>query len=109
MSTPLSEDLKQFIHDQVASGHYASEDEVLEQAVRMLKDRAEGEGLEGKKDIRRRVEAEDQSSDVPKRKPIWEVAIERMSIVPDDELERLPADGAEQLDHYLYGTPKRSS
>jgi hypothetical protein len=27
--------------------------------------------------------------------------------VPDDELEKLPRDGAENLDHYLYGAPKR--
>jgi len=32
-----------------------------------------------------------------------------MGVVPDEELERLPADGAEQLDHYLYGTPEWTS
>jgi hypothetical protein len=26
---------------------------------------------------------------------------------PDTELEKLPKDGAANLDHYLYGTPKR--
>jgi len=27
--------------------------------------------------------------------------------VPDEELERLPVDGAAQHDHYIYGLPKR--
>jgi hypothetical protein len=27
--------------------------------------------------------------------------------VPIEELEKLPKDGADQHDHYLYGTPKR--
>jgi predicted RNase H-like HicB family nuclease len=26
----------------------------------------------------------------------------------DDEISQLPTDGAEQHDHYLYGTPKRN-
>lgn len=27
--------------------------------------------------------------------------------VPDEDWEKLPKDGAEQHDHYIYGTPKR--
>lgn len=27
--------------------------------------------------------------------------------VPDEVWEKLPTDGAEQHDHYIYGTPKR--
>lgn len=27
--------------------------------------------------------------------------------VSDEEWEKLPTDGAEQHDHYIYGTPKR--
>ena len=40
-------------------------------------------------------------------KPIWEVAAELTSDIPQEILETLPTDGAEQHDHYLYGTPKR--
>ena len=40
-------------------------------------------------------------------KPIWEQFIEAFQDVPDDELERLPVDGAAQHDHYIYGLPKR--
>ena len=40
-------------------------------------------------------------------KPIWEVVEELRKSVPPEEFSKLPEDGAEQLDHYIYGTPKR--
>ncbi len=42
-------------------------------------------------------------------RPLWEIAEEISSQVPLEEWEKLPADGAEQHDHYLYGSPKRNS
>ena len=30
-----------------------------------------------------------------------------MADVPPDELAKLPKDGASQVDHYVYGLPKR--
>jgi len=39
--------------------------------------------------------------------PIWEAIREIMGTVPREEFEQLPTDGAEQHDHYVYGTPKR--
>jgi len=41
------------------------------------------------------------------RPPIWEAFIEASLDIPDEELDRLPTDGATQHDHYIYGTPKR--
>ena len=41
------------------------------------------------------------------RKPIWEALIEASLEIPEEELDLLPADGATQHDHYIYGTPKR--
>ncbi len=38
---------------------------------------------------------------------IWEKVQEAFSNVPEEELESLPVDGAAQVDHYIYGTPKR--
>jgi hypothetical protein len=49
---------------------------------------------------RRWVEAESA-------KPIWEEIPELMQGVPQEEWDRLPRDGAVNLDHYLYGAPKR--
>ena len=40
-------------------------------------------------------------------KPIWEVIEEIVADLPESVLEKLPVDGAEQHDHYIYGTPKR--
>ncbi len=40
-------------------------------------------------------------------KPIWEEIVELMQDVPEEEWASLPSDGSENLDHYLYGAPKR--
>ena len=40
-------------------------------------------------------------------RPIWEEIIALTADIPPEELDKLPADGAAQLDHYLYGHPKR--
>lgn len=42
-------------------------------------------------------------------RPLWEIAEEISSQVPLEEWEKLPADGAEQHDHYLYGSPKKDN
>ena len=42
-------------------------------------------------------------------RPLWEIAEEISSQVPLEEWEKLPVDGAEQHDHYLYGSPKKRS
>jgi antitoxin component of MazEF toxin-antitoxin module len=40
------------------------------------------------------------------RIPIWERIIALTADAPPEELAKLPTDGAAQIDHYLYGTPK---
>ncbi len=42
----------------------------------------------------------------PVRRPIWERIVALTADAPVEELAKLPADGAAQLDHYLYGAPK---
>ncbi len=39
--------------------------------------------------------------------PIWERIAARAKEIPPEELDKLPPDGAAQIDHYLYGHPKR--
>ncbi len=41
------------------------------------------------------------------RLPIWERIAARAAQTPQEEVDKLPADGAAQIDHYLYGHPKR--
>ena len=38
---------------------------------------------------------------------IWQDIREIVKDVPDEEWERLPRDGSANLDHYLYGAPKK--
>ena len=45
----------------------------------------------------------------PLNKPFWERTVERSKEVPDEVWEELPKDGAAEIDHYLYGSPKRNS
>ena len=56
--------------------------------------------------VLRYVESLEQSEEQP-RKSIWEEIREITADVPDQVWERLPRDGSEQHDHYLYGAPKR--
>ena len=49
------------------------------------------------------ISIEDQ--DLP---PIWEVIADNMKSLPPEDLALLPKDGASQIDHYLYGHPKRN-
>jgi hypothetical protein len=41
------------------------------------------------------------------QRPIWEVITDLMKDIPDEVFDRLPKDGASQVDHYIYGVPKR--
>jgi hypothetical protein len=43
----------------------------------------------------------------PDDRPIWDVITEQMKNIPDAVFDRLPKDGASQVDHYIYGLPKR--
>ena len=43
-----------------------------------------------------------------RRRPIEEILEELGAQVPDELWAQLPDDFSEQLDHYIYGLPKRS-
>jgi hypothetical protein len=40
-------------------------------------------------------------------RPLPEVLAEIAAAIPVEELAQLPSDFTDQLDHYIYGTPKR--
>jgi hypothetical protein len=42
-----------------------------------------------------------------REKPIWERIAEAAQSIPEEELKRLPPDASVNIDHYLYGAPKR--
>lgn len=39
---------------------------------------------------------------------VLDIFREAREAIPEEEFEKLPVDGAAQIDHYVYGTPKRS-
>jgi antitoxin component of MazEF toxin-antitoxin module len=43
----------------------------------------------------------------PAAPPFWERIAALTVNAPPEELDKAPTDGAAQLDHYLYGHPKR--
>jgi hypothetical protein len=40
-------------------------------------------------------------------RPIWEIIVDQMKDIPSEDMAALPRDGASQIDHYIYGLPKR--
>jgi hypothetical protein len=40
-------------------------------------------------------------------KTLWDAIQDIVKDVPDEVWERLPTDGSEQHDHYLYGSPRK--
>lgn len=57
--------------------------------------------------VEQRVKQHDFQSVSTDERPIWEVITDIVKEVPDEVFERLPKDGASQVDHYVYGLPKR--
>jgi hypothetical protein len=53
------------------------------------------------------VLARDLEASVKPRRHIWEVIAENMKNVPPEDFAALPKDGLSQIDHYVYGVPKR--
>jgi hypothetical protein len=47
-----------------------------------------------------------QSALVKEQQPFWRYVEDLITDIPPEVLDTLPSDGAEQHDHYLYGTPK---
>ncbi len=96
MTIHLPEDLERFLQSQVESGTFASQDEAIAEAVRRLKlgdQPRSGEGL--------------AEALAPEPLPAWKRVLENLKDVPDAAFDQVPADSSEQLDHYLYGTPRR--
>jgi hypothetical protein len=55
----------------------------------------------------RRVLEHDLEAAPPSERQVWDVIAENMQQVPPEDLAALPPDGASQIDHYVYGLPKR--
>jgi hypothetical protein len=51
--------------------------------------------------------AEPQPAASGPRRHIWDIIAENMKSVPLEDLAALPSDGLSQIDHYVYGVPRR--
>jgi Arc/MetJ-type ribon-helix-helix transcriptional regulator len=101
MNIHLPESLESSILEAVQSGRFASVDDAMTEAARLLLRQL---------NLRQSAREANVASHAPAagdRKPIWERILERSAAIPDEEWDKLPVDGAEQHDHYIDGTPKR--
>jgi Arc/MetJ-type ribon-helix-helix transcriptional regulator len=101
MTIQLPEYLESPILAAVHRGRYASLDDAMTEAASLLVQRLRQEQPQAEQP------AANQTEPAAKQRPIWEEFAEIAASIPDEEWAKLPADGAEQHDHYIYGTPKR--
>jgi Arc/MetJ-type ribon-helix-helix transcriptional regulator len=98
----LPKDVESSICAGVQSGEFASVDEAITAAWRAYqRQRNQGQAVPDKPGASQEILGNAQ-------KPIWKEIEEIIASVPEEEFLKLPVDGAEQHDHYIYGTPKRS-
>lgn len=77
----------------------SSIEEIVIEKLRALPSEQQREVLEFMEGLERQA--------VSPPKTIWEEIREIVKDVPDEVWDRMPRDGAEQHDHYLYGAPKK--
>jgi Arc/MetJ-type ribon-helix-helix transcriptional regulator len=105
MTIHLPKDVESSINAAVHSGLFASPDDMVAEIVRdYFRQRRHEQPCQG--DTAAAAPAAGAATP-PGRKPLWERAAELRKGIPEDEWAKLPPDGAAQLDHYLYGSPKR--
>jgi plasmid stability protein len=79
--------------------------ELPDEKTAALAAKARTQGLSAEQYARQVLEHDLESDSSPR--PIWELIAENMKQVPAEDLALLPKDGASQIDHYVYGVPKR--
>ena len=99
MTIHLPDDLIHSIRAEVQSGRYPSEDALVAAAIRNHL------GLQADQPV---AAPNQPDGDPVQYKSIWEEIAELHKSVPDEAWANLPVDGSAQIDHYVYGSPKRS-
>jgi Arc/MetJ-type ribon-helix-helix transcriptional regulator len=98
MNVSLTAELRDFVREKVESGAFASEEAVLEEAVRRFRQDDQNQS---------RPPVADREASAAEKRPLWEHIAAIARRIPDADWVKLPDDGSYQLDHYLYGAPKR--
>lgn len=95
--TITNPDVARLIEEQLNTGRYTSADEVLLAGLKLLQQRENG--------------TSGNPTAIPTAERITNLATlaaEFTKDIPDSEWDKFPTDFAQNIDHYLYGTPKRS-
>src|SRR5947209_10450414 len=100
MTVHLPDELERYLRGQIANGRFASAEEAISEAVRLLR-QAEPARLSAP------GEPAQQDNATAAPDPAWRRVLEVMQDLPDEVFDQIPADSSAQLDHYLYGSPKR--
>jgi hypothetical protein len=78
---------------------------LLAEALAVLQAQERSGPERGRRDVQEPAPPVMASPEAPK--PIWEIFAEASQTIPEEELAHLPPDLAAQVDHYVYGVPKR--
>jgi len=80
--------------------------ELPDEEVKALAAKAQAQGVSAEQYARLVLEHDLKAS--PVRRPVSQSIREIWSDMPADVRARMPRDGASQVDHYVYGLPKRN-
>lgn len=72
-----------------------------------LKAKASEQGVSAEQYARQVLEHDLEAGGATSRRPISDAIGEIWSDMPEDVRSKLPCDGASQVDHYVYGLPKK--
>ena len=78
-----------------------------EKTAAALAARARAQGLSTEQYAQQVLEHELETASVKAPRPLPEAIGEIWADMPDGVRAKLPRDGASQVDHYIYGSPKR--
>jgi Arc/MetJ-type ribon-helix-helix transcriptional regulator len=100
VSIDIAPETERVVREELRSGHFRSVDDLILSSVQAWRER---ETNSSARDLDQQIAASSNTDE----QPIWETITEIMKNVPDEVFDRLPKDGAGQVDHYIYGLPKR--
>jgi hypothetical protein len=81
--------------------------ELADKKEAALEAKARAHGVSAEQYVQQIVGRDLEETD-DRSRSVWDIFAESRKRVPPEEFARLPKDGADQHDHYLYGHPKRS-
>lgn len=82
-------------------------DDLLEEVLNFLLFTKSKQATEQPLSHNNAVQTAHEVKDTNSTSPIWDSFSSFTENIPEDVLAQMPTDGAEQHDHYIYGTPKR--